>query len=684
MERKDILPGWETIRVLGSGGFGKVYEIRKRSNTEDGDFRSALKVISVPQSQEEFYAYRDDGYDDKSITDIFKCQVDKMMSEFALMSKLKGSSNIVSYEDHYVVPHVGYPGWDILIRMELLTPLPDKCNQYDLNDRDVIALGIDICHALELCAEEKIIHRDIKPQNIFVNKFGNYKLGDFGIAKSMDYASKATTKIGTYSFMAPEVYAGKPYNATADIYSLGLVLYWLLNERRLPFMPLPPITPTAAQNSEAHARRFRGERIPEPKHGSAALKSVVLKALQADPTKRYKSAHDMKTALMSINDTTLSGGYTGETSGGFDTAGKGNNPDIGDVKTKAEIEEKPETGKKTAVKAVKTMASRIIVAIVSTIIIATLSTVFSSVRSSNRVWFNDATTTSAYSDKLACDHPSAFRAYNTTQKTWRLLLNEDNTTEEQSTDAETKTIVESVATVRTTKERSTTRKVQNTKYTEKQYSLAIRTMDSGVYDFYGDGNYKASQTVRFTIYLRDGYELGDVYASNYNGSCSQRDVNNGWRGVEFTITMPSNDLVITVYTEKIETTRPTTTKPTTRPTTRATTYAVSTTKPASTMRISEFNVSKESGESGQYKIRIAYYLMSNYFIKDWRVTWYFEGSSNKYWILKCADSCKGEYKQMHNDDVYDFYATEGSTVHFTMEAIDSAGKYVTDEVTVRF
>lgn len=102
------------------------------------------------------------------------------------------------------------------------------------------------------------------------------------------------------------------------------------------------------------------------------------------------------------------------------------------------------------------------------------------------------------------------------------------------------------------------------------------------------------------------------------------------------------------------------------------------------MRISEFNVSKESGESGQYKIRIAYYLMSNYFIKDWRVTWYFEGSSNKYWILKCADSCKGEYKQMHNDDVYDFYATEGSTVHFTMEAIDSAGKYVTDEVTVRF
>lgn len=192
-------------------------------------------MVSIPQSPDEYAYYKDDGYDDQSIISIYKEQVEKMVSEFSLMSKFKGNSNVVSYEDHSIVPKKDGFGWDILIRMELLTPLPEKCNNSMPTETEIRKLGVDICHALEMCAEEKIIHRDIKPQNIFINRFEDYKLGDFGIAKSMDYASKATSKVGTYNFMAPEVYAGKPYNATADIYSLGLVLYWLLNERRLPF-----------------------------------------------------------------------------------------------------------------------------------------------------------------------------------------------------------------------------------------------------------------------------------------------------------------------------------------------------------------------------------------------------------------------------------------------------------------
>lgn len=195
MNIENLLPEWETVRVLGSGGFGKVYEIMKKGAE---NFRSALKVISIPQSLDEYSYYRDDGYDDKSIVAFFKEQADKMMSEIRLMSKFKGSSNIVSYEDHCIIPINDYPGWNILIRMELLTPLPERCMNSMLTETDVCTLGVDICHALELCESEKIIHRDIKPQNIFINKFGDYKLGDFGIAKSIDYASKATSKVGTY------------------------------------------------------------------------------------------------------------------------------------------------------------------------------------------------------------------------------------------------------------------------------------------------------------------------------------------------------------------------------------------------------------------------------------------------------------------------------------------------------
>lgn len=69
-----------------------------------------------------------------------------------------------------------------------------------------------------LCKKHNIIHRDIKPANIFASGNGDYKLGDFGIAKTIEQTSGGT-KIGTYDYMAPEVYHDQPYGNTADIYS---------------------------------------------------------------------------------------------------------------------------------------------------------------------------------------------------------------------------------------------------------------------------------------------------------------------------------------------------------------------------------------------------------------------------------------------------------------------------------
>ena len=105
------------------------------------------------------------------------------------------------------------------------------------------------------------------------------------------------TKIGTYNYMAPEVYNNQPYGHPADIYSLGLVLYWFLNERRLPFCPMPPQLPKSSDLEEARARRFNGETIPAPLHGSPALKQIVLKACAYDPKTRYQTAEEMLSDL---------------------------------------------------------------------------------------------------------------------------------------------------------------------------------------------------------------------------------------------------------------------------------------------------------------------------------------------------------------------------------------------------
>ena len=109
--------------------------------------------------------------------------------------------------------------------MEYLTSFMDYCAEKQLTEKEVIKLGMDLSKALEYCRKLKIIHRDIKPENIFVSRFGDFKLGDFGIARELERTMSGFSKKGTYSYMAPEMYKGEKYDSRVDIYSLGIVLY---------------------------------------------------------------------------------------------------------------------------------------------------------------------------------------------------------------------------------------------------------------------------------------------------------------------------------------------------------------------------------------------------------------------------------------------------------------------------
>lgn len=122
--------------------------------------------------------------------------------------------------------------------MELLTPLNEYYAEHPPTEKDILRLGIDICRALEMCAKNKIIHRDVKPSNIFISPNGDYKLGDFGVARRIEATCGAFSKKGTYDYMAPEVYRDAIYDTRADLFSLGIVLYKLMNSGRIPFCRL--------------------------------------------------------------------------------------------------------------------------------------------------------------------------------------------------------------------------------------------------------------------------------------------------------------------------------------------------------------------------------------------------------------------------------------------------------------
>lgn len=286
---------WMLDEMLGEGSFGKVFRIKREEFGET--YYAALKWISLPQDQGEVKAYEREGRDERSIRAHYTAVAQELKGEISLMSQLRGNTHVVSFEDHTFVERTNEIGWDILIRMELLQSLTDlKIEQLTVSD--VIQLGCDLCDALTLCNKMHIVHRDIKPDNIFVNIHGDYKLGDFGVARQMEKTRGSMSRKGTPFYMAPEVYMGRAADASVDQYSLGLVMHRLLNAQQIPFAPNTEKILTHPEREAAFATRMRGAAVPAPLQGSEKLKHAVCKACSFDAQKRYATPADFKKALL--------------------------------------------------------------------------------------------------------------------------------------------------------------------------------------------------------------------------------------------------------------------------------------------------------------------------------------------------------------------------------------------------
>lgn len=263
-----IFGSWHITGELGSGAEGHLYRI-SREDALGNVFYSALKAITIPAGgKAEVESLIAGGMSDDEVKSYFRNILDDTSQEFELLEKLKGNSNIVSYEDHEVFEREDSFGWDILIRLEELIPLVQHSIYSRMEEPEIIRMAADLCRGLEVCRKFGVVHRDIKPENIFVSPAGSFKLGDFGIARIIEESATSLSRKGTYTYMAPEIYWGKPYDHTADLYSLGMVMYQYLNDGRLPFMPQYP-DPVGYQDGEmAFTKRMKGEE-PVPEIGRA-------------------------------------------------------------------------------------------------------------------------------------------------------------------------------------------------------------------------------------------------------------------------------------------------------------------------------------------------------------------------------------------------------------------------------
>lgn len=355
---KSVWPEWRVTRRIGKGTYGAVYEII-RDDLGSG-YKCALKVLEMEVDDLESPAdptvqvldpygtvsarphpfSADSGANEntqgirslaadspvpqifqglpsESQTDLLEEFVRGVSREIDLMVRLKGTPNIVSIEDYIVLR--GRNIRTILIRMELLEGVDRIAEQgHGLPCKEVIRLGTDICSALTRCEEKNILHRDIKPGNIFYSENAGYKLGDFGISRTMEsiHEKMSMSGVGTVQYMAPEVYFGSRYDNTVDIYSLGLTLYTLLNNNLPPFCEYSSLRPDSCSSGtgrrrEANMRRLKGETLPAPANTDDRLAEVVLRACDPDPAKRYRTAEDFRRALKDCDDEKAGGGSGG-------------------------------------------------------------------------------------------------------------------------------------------------------------------------------------------------------------------------------------------------------------------------------------------------------------------------------------------------------------------------------------
>jgi NIMA (never in mitosis gene a)-related kinase len=160
---------------------------------------------------------------------------------------------------------------------DLCSKIKERNGKY-FSESQILNWFTQICLANKHIHDRKILHRDLKSQNVFLTKNNLIKLGDFGIAKCLNYTlEQVQTILGTPYYLSPEIVQNKPYSFKSDIWSLGILLYELC-ALKMPF--------NAKSLPKLSLNIIKGVYTPLPFHYSKDLKELVGSMLQLDAMKR--------------------------------------------------------------------------------------------------------------------------------------------------------------------------------------------------------------------------------------------------------------------------------------------------------------------------------------------------------------------------------------------------------------
>ncbi len=286
----DAHPGWQTPAILhdaasalsaspqldryqlgerlGAGGMGVVY----RAHRSDGAFEKEVAIKIVPW-----------GAGDARL-------LERFAEERGILARLD-HPNIARLLDGGTTRD----GMPYLV-MELAegVPIDEYVRERKSSPRELLHLFRKICAAVSYAHTNLVVHRDLKPSNILVDRNGEPKLLDFGIAKLLDSSESTRTRALTPEYASPEQISGVPVTTASDVYSLGVLLYELISGRR-------PYRATTSVMDLAQVI-VHEEPIPPGPEFDAELANIVLMALRKEPARRYASAEQLSDDLRRWQD----------------------------------------------------------------------------------------------------------------------------------------------------------------------------------------------------------------------------------------------------------------------------------------------------------------------------------------------------------------------------------------------
>jgi len=260
---------YEIIEELGKGGMGKVYRVEDKKIKEE----VALKLIKPEVASD-------------------KKTIERFSNELKMARKISHRNVCRMYDlgeekgTHYITMEY-VPGEDLKGSIRRMGPLTAG---------KTLFIAKQVCEGLGEAHRLGVVHRDLKPQNIMIDKDGNARIMDFGIARTVKGKgiTGAGVMVGTPEYMSPEQAEVKEVDQRSDIYSLGVILYEMVTGR-VPFEGETPL---------GIAMKHKSEAPPDPRELNAQVPSdlsrVIMRCLEKDKEKRYQSAGEISSELLNI------------------------------------------------------------------------------------------------------------------------------------------------------------------------------------------------------------------------------------------------------------------------------------------------------------------------------------------------------------------------------------------------